>query len=39
MPGWKHNIVLVLAGTLFGFLLCEIGIHPGGATPGIPAGF
>ena len=27
IPWWKHNIVLVLAGTLLGFLLCEIGIR------------
>ena len=39
MPWWKLNIVLVLAGTLLGFLLCEIGIRAGGATPGVPARF
>jgi hypothetical protein len=32
MPWWKHNIVLVLAGTLLGLLLCEIGIRAAGIS-------
>jgi hypothetical protein len=32
MPWWKHNIVLVLVGTLLGFLLCEIGIRAAGIS-------
>lgn len=32
MPWWKHNIVLVLAGTLLGLLLCEVGIRAAGIS-------
>jgi hypothetical protein len=32
MPWWKHNIVLVLASTLLGFLICEIGIRAAGIS-------